>query len=258
MGRRITVTGRATPGTTVLVAGQDIARAGDDGRWEAEVELSPPAATIEASTASADARDVVRVKVRAPAKVAAPRPEPRPELEPEITAPPPAPQPERVVLVGDSLAEGIETLLPARLPGASVSVDADTGRPLADGMRIISGLDLRSQPTVLAVSLFTNDGPSEVDALESAVRTTVDAVAPDGCAVWATIVRPPLGGVSYDAVNARLLALDAELEDLIVVPWAETIAASPALLAPDGVHGTPDGYEARAALYAQAIESCGG
>ncbi len=118
-------------------------------------------------------------------------------------------------------------------------------------------MDLQSEPTVLAVSLFTNDDPSAVDALEEAVRTSVDAVAPDGCAVWATIVRPPLGGVSYRAANARLLALDAELEDLVVVPWAEQVAASPDLLAADGVHGTPAGYQARAALYAEAIRSCG-
>lgn len=255
---RVEVAGRARPGTTVLLDGgcsapgcQAIARAGEDGGWEGRLRLAPGEARIEAATTAGGARDSVTVRVRAPARatVAPPRPEP----EVEVTA---APAPERVVVVGDSLAVGIRPLLPGLLPGADVSVDARTGRPLADGMAIIAGMDLRSQPTALAVSLFTNDDPRNVDALEAAVRATVDAVGPQGCAVWATIVRPPYGGVSYDAANARLVALDAELDDLVVVPWAEQVAASPDLLAPDGVHGTPPGYQARAAMYAEAIASC--
>ena len=260
VGMRAAVAGEATPGTTVLLDGgcfesgcQAIARADRRGRWDAELRLAPGAATIEAATAAADERDTVRVTVRAPRR--RPAPAPRPEAEPDVTA---APRPDRVVVVGDSLAVGIEPLLPALLPGADVSVDALTSRPLAAGMDIIASMDLRSEPTALAVSLFTNDDPRNVDALEAAVRATVDAVAPDGCAIWATIVRPPYAGVSYRAANARLVALDAELEDLEVVPWAEQVAASPELLAGDGVHATPQGYQARAALYAEAIQACGG
>jgi hypothetical protein len=258
----VTVSGRATPGTTVLLDGgcfdqgcQALARASDRGRWRAALRVAAPRATIEAATAAGDARDTVRVEVQAPPRPAVVPPRPEPEPEPQRTA---APRPGRVVLVGDSLAVGIEDLLPALLPEAEVSVDALTGRPLADGMAIIARMDLRSQPTALAVSLFTNDDPRDVDALEAAVRTSVSAVAPDGCAVWATIVRPPYGGVSYRAANARLEALDAELPGLAVVPWAEQVAASPELLADDGVHATPQGYQARATLYAEAIRSCGG
>jgi len=36
------------------------------------------------------------------------------------------------------------------------------------------------------------------------------------------------------------------------------VAASPSLIAGDGVHGTPAGYEARAELYAAAIQACAG
>jgi hypothetical protein len=163
------------------------------------------------------------------------------------------------VLIGDSLAVGIRSLLPGLLRGYSVTANALTGRPLAAGMQIVANTDLRSQPTVLALSLFTNDDPRNVDALEAAVRSSVAAVGPDGCAVWATIARPPYGGVSYRAANARLASLEAELSPhLILVPWAETVSAEPGLLAGDGVHGSPAGYQARAALYAQAIQSCGG
>lgn len=246
-----TVEGRATPDVTVLLAGgcvrcQALARADGAGRWTARLRVRD--GVIEATTSSGDAGDSVRVKVRAPRARRRER-EPRVETEPEIATPTAVPRPERLVVVGDSLAVGIRPYLEADV------FDARTGRPLAEGMRVIRAADLSS--AVLAVSLFTNDDPRNVGALEAAVRETVAEV--DGCAVWATIARPPLNGVSYRAGNARLRALQAELAPkLIVVPWAETVAAQPALLTGDGVHPTPSGYEVRARLYEEAIASCGG
>ena len=262
-GDPVPVAGRAPAGTTVLLAAgcfkagcQAIARAGRDGRWRAELTVVPPKAVIEASTPSSGTLDSVRVRVAAPALKPGVRLPTAPESEPTAA---PRPVPERVHLVGDSLAVGIQDLLPGLLGGIPVTADALTGRPLAAGMAIISGLDLRSQPTALAVSLFTNDDPRNVEALEAAVRSTVAAVGSEGCAIWATIVRPPLNGVSYQAANGRLLALEAELAPrLVIVPWAEQVAADPALIASDHVHATPAGYQARAVLYAQAVQSCGG
>lgn len=272
VGQTTTVAGRATPGTTVLLSGgcaecQAIARADDKGRWETELRLAPPRATIEASTASAPARDTVTVTVRAPERkpVPPPRPERRPPAPPSS---PDAPQPvtplatlppvtgARVVVVGDSLAVGMKGLLGPLLPGGELDFDTRTGRPLAEGMEIIRETDLTTVPTVLAVSLFTNDGPEEVDALEAAVRESVAEVGASGCAVWATIVRPPMNGVTYDAANARLERLAAQISNLRLVDWAGRVAAAPDLLSDDGVHATPLGYQARASLYAEAIRSC--
>jgi lysophospholipase L1-like esterase len=116
-----------------------------------------------------------------------------------------------------------------------------------------------SPPAILAFSLFTNDGPRSTAALEAAVRAT--ASRPGACVVWATIVRPPLDGVSYDAANTllRRLANDRELAGgLQLVDWAAQVARSPSLVAGDGVHGTPTGYRVLARLYASAISSCAG
>jgi hypothetical protein len=113
-------------------------------------------------------------------------------------------------------------------------------------------------PPVLAVSLFTNDAPTSVTALEDAVRETIAMQSGHGCVIWATIVRPPVGGRSYDAANAALGRLaDANPTVMRLVPWAQQVAAHPAWLAGDGVHGTPAGYTARAQLYAAAARSCG-
>jgi hypothetical protein len=92
-----------------------------------------------------------------------------------------------LIMIGDSLAQGTEPLLPGLLSGWTVRTDARRGRPLAEGMGILRATSLGTDPVVLAFSLFTNDD-----------------------------------------------------------------------LAGDGVHATPDGYRARAALYAEAARSCAG
>ena len=130
-----------------------------------------------------------------------------------------------------------------------------TQAPLAEGMRVVRGLG--ETPPVLAVSLFTNDGPGSVAALESAVRETIAMQRGHGCVIWATIVRPAVGGQTYDKVNAalgRLAAADPSVMRL--VPWAQQVSSNPSWLASDGVHATPAGYAARAQLYAAAARSC--
>lgn len=161
-----------------------------------------------------------------------------------------------VYLIGDSLAQGIQPLMSRELAGRPLHIDAMRSRPMAAGMRIAQGVPKGS---ILAISLFTNDDPRSVAALDAAVRQSAAIVGPSGCVVWATIVRPPYAGVSYAAANARLQQL-ADTRGLgapmRIVPWAAAVASDPSLVGGDGVHGTPAGYATRAALYAQAIKSC--
>ena len=80
------------------------------------------------------------------------------------------------------------------------------------------------------------------------------------CVVWSTIVRPPVGGVSYDAANTTLrsLASGSLAGKLQLVDWATAVASHPSWVpGGDGVHASPEGYRNRAALYAQAIKNCG-
>jgi len=160
-----------------------------------------------------------------------------------------------VLVVGDSLAEGMADALPAALPGWRVRIDALTGRALVEGMRILAAEAV--PPAILAISLFTNDHPLNTRALEAAVRAT--ATRPGGCAVWATIVAPPFEGVSYDAANAllRRLAREPGLE-LELVDWSGAVARTPSLMSTDEVHASPAGYRARALMYAEAIRGCAG
>lgn len=158
-----------------------------------------------------------------------------------------------VLVVGDSLADEMAPHLPAALPGWRLRIDAEWGRPLRDGMRVLA--EQTALPAILAISLFTNDHPRNTSDLEVAVRAT--ASRRGGCAVWATIVAPPYEGVSHDGANAllRRLARDPALE-LELVDWARAVERAPSLMSDDEVHASPPGYRARAHMYADAIRAC--
>jgi hypothetical protein len=163
-----------------------------------------------------------------------------------------------VVVIGDSLAVGMAPALQGLLAGRAVLVDARIGRPLDEGMSVLAGSD--PPRASFAYSLFTNDDPIRIEELDQAVRSSVAALGPHGCAVWATIVRPKVGGRTYARVNARLraLALDPALSGrLLIADWAQAVRGHrKAWLTKDGIHGTAAGYLARAQLYADALSAC--
>jgi hypothetical protein len=251
--------------------------ADERGRWRVGVRLDAPAGDPEVRiTAYYRGSPLVGPNDEVGVRLAAPRRERAggdrgpagaggrgpggPPVPPESLDPPaggPAGSgPRALTLVGDSLAVGIEDLLPGLLPGWRVNADALTTRPLDAGMGVLARMRV-PRGSVIAISLFTNDDPSRTAALEAAVRETVRRAGPGGCAVWATIARPPFAGRSYAGANALLRRLDADLgRRLTVIPWAEN-AARAGWLAADRVHATPEGYRRRAELYAEAARSCG-
>ena len=165
-----------------------------------------------------------------------------------------------LVMIGDSLAEGTEPYLGGLLNGWKVATDARVGRPLAEGMSILGRTQLPGGPLILAFSLFTNDSPRNV------------AGARRGGAHERPARRLGLRDLGHDRAAAagrrelrgrepgpRQLERDPSLGGrLLVVPWAETVAANPGLVGTDGVHATQVGYQTRAQLYAQAVSACGG
>jgi hypothetical protein len=244
------------------------ATAGEDGSWAVPMTLTTTRAarfvTIDASSQARVASTgsaVTTVELLAPGASRRAAGSSSRAARPPASPPPPPPAPRAqalphdVLVIGDSLAIGMDDAMRAALPGWRVRTEAKISRPLATGMSILAAEP--DVPAIVAFSLFTNDDPSATAALERAVRAT--ASRQGGCAVWATIVRPPYNGVSYDAANRVLagLASDPQLR-LRLVDWAGLVAESPSFVAGDGVHGTPDGYRARGELYAQAIRECAG
>ncbi|MBA3329135.1 MAG: hypothetical protein H0T43_12625 [Solirubrobacterales bacterium] len=262
------VAGTAHPGGRVAVdAGctspgcAAIARVDRRGRWRARVELradsDSPFTRITATSGDRVAVALVRIQrptARRRRLTAGP---PLVDLPPRDApaVPPPSPRRRTLVMIGDSLAVGTKPYLASLLPGWTVEIDAQEDRTLASGMRRLAKLATR--PTVLAFSLFTNDGPQDLAPLEAALRRTAEHQRGRGCAIWATIRRPPVNGVSYARANALLRRAAAEEPGTLrLADWSAESEQHREWLAGDHVHATATGYAGRAALYADAARAC--
>jgi hypothetical protein len=250
----VALSGRAPAGTNVPISatcrGFDctaVTFAGRDGRWSTRVQLMARKGHQRVTVNVAG----VPLRLTLSKRIA-------PAFSAPLAPPTALGGGDSVVVIGDSLAIGMAPDLQALLPGRPVLVDARIGRPLDEGMAVLAGADPPRASFVY--SLFTNDDPIRIEQLDQAVRSSVGSLGPHGCAVWATIVRPKVGGRSYGSVNARLraLALDPALSGrLLIADWAQSVRGHrKAWLAKDGVHGTTAGYLARAQLYADALAGC--
>jgi hypothetical protein len=242
-----TVRGRAAKGAQVEVSARCSLRpcvttvtANRKGRWRARLHLIvPPQRRLLFVRAAYPGTEgaTEHLKLAAPVPAAAGAPE--------------------LTVIGDSLAQGFSPFLPELLPGWRVTVDAARSRFLLEGMSILATMRKPARrPVVAAFSLFTNDDPSRAAELAAWARQSLASLPPGSCALWATIARPKVNGVSYAEAN-RLLEEVAEQEPrLIVVPWAETVRSHRRWLREDRVHATTEGYRARAELYAEAARAC--
>jgi cell wall-associated NlpC family hydrolase len=159
--------------------------------------------------------------------------------------------PVETVVVGDSLAVGMRDALGDELDGWQLSFDAQTGRDLAQGEKLLP--DPAAGDRVVALSLGSNDGATGTRALREVNEKALRAAGPGGCVVWATIhvAGAPVGELN-DEIRARARA-DTRVR---VVDWAAHVRDHPGHLAGDGTHATGAGYAARARLYADVIREC--
>jgi lysophospholipase L1-like esterase len=163
---------------------------------------------------------------------------------------------ERSLLVnGDSLADGTRPYVPGELPGWRVRQSTKVSRHAAEGDDVMRRYG-RSLPRVIHVSLGTNDDPSQTAAFRAAVGDVMDVAGEDRCVVWANIVRPPYGGVSYRGYNGVLRREDERRDNLLVLNWVRMVRRRPEWLADDGVHVSAAGYRARARAVARQVRRC--
>jgi lysophospholipase L1-like esterase len=165
------------------------------------------------------------------------------------TGPPPR---SSVSLVGDSLNVGVEPFLQGALPGWTMHADDEIGRPTSDGLERLRAEQSTLAPYVV-ISLGTNDPQDAVTDFEHAAEKALALAGPHRCIVWLTIHRD---GMAYEPFNAVLRDLAAENHNLRVVEWARMAEQHPSYLAPDEIHGSPEGYAARAKAIVAAMRSC--
>ena len=157
----------------------------------------------------------------------------------------------RVTLVGDSLNVGMEPYLGDRLDGWTILVDDAVGRSGQQGLAELRALDGALAPVVV-VSLGTNDVQTDVAGFRDLVEGVIAQAGPRRCVVWSTVWR---GGpnLAFDGVLRDAARRHRNLE---VADWAGLVGGSPELLAPDGVHATPEGYARKAEQVARIVERC--
>ena len=158
-----------------------------------------------------------------------------------------------VLVVGDSLGEGTAPYLKQQLPGTTIHSEVQTSETSAAGLEVLKSA-ISPGDAVVVFALGTNDDPSAQSAYAGTLAQAA-AIADGRCLIVPTIVRPPVGGVSYDGLNDTIRHLAATNFNIEVVDWAREISANPRLLV-DGVHVTAEGYAFRASLIAQAVDSC--
>ena len=105
----------------------------------------------------------------------------------------------------------------------------------------------------VVISLGTNDPRGSAAAFAQDVERALDVAGRGRCLVWATIWRD---GGPDEELNAVLRAAAAAHAELRLLEWDAMLADHPEWLAPDGLHGSPEGYAARAVEAARLVREC--
>lgn len=162
----------------------------------------------------------------------------------------------RCLLLGDSLMVGSAPYIRQLRPKWTYYEDAVIGRSIEKGVDAARDAIPRFGPHVILVSLGTNNGPSEFDAFVAAINSIRKFAGLDAYMSWATIHRLYNGQDPYAQWNTHLKKRNA-FRKFEMTDWAKLAKDNPAVLAPDRVHATPDGYRQRARLYVEAASRMG-
>ena len=169
-----------------------------------------------------------------------------PALRPAVAHADPA----QVLIVGDSLAVGMQPFLGEMITDREVTFDVKAGRTTPQGLLALRFGLQRYAPQSIVVSLGTNDG-SNARIFADRVRRTLLEVPPLACIVWPAITRPPRKG-AYKALNRVLREAARSDPRLTILNWDRMVEKGTVALR-DGVHPDDDGYRFRAWVTAAAV-----
>jgi lysophospholipase L1-like esterase len=159
-------------------------------------------------------------------------------------------RPDTVLVVGDSLAVGLQPYLAPLVAPRGVVWDVTGGRTTPEGLVRLRA-ELRAlTPRAVLVSLGTNDGPSPA-RFRDRIRRALRAIPSHTCVLWADIHRPRRKG-PYRPLNS-VLAREARRDPrLVIVRWSRAITRHEVHLR-DGIHPDTAGFDYRSRLFARAL-----
>jgi lysophospholipase L1-like esterase len=126
---------------------------------------------------------------------------------------------------------------------------------VTEGPHILHGYG-RHLPRVVFVNLGTNGDPRAVGTFVHSIRRIMRIAGPKRCVVWASIVRPPVAGASYQRLNRALAEQADRRRNLIMFRWVRLAHRHRSWFGPDHVHPTATGYRVRAKAMARDIRTC--
>jgi len=150
-----------------------------------------------------------------------------------------------VLLLGDSLAVGIQYYVDAGLGERVLTMDAAEGRGSATSVSLLSSY-AETSPPVWIVSLGTNDNPEE---FEAQARSIMELAGSDRCVLWFDVWREG----TDESINATLTELAGKNPTLHLIPWHETSSLHTDWFSGADVHPSSDGYAVRGQMAVDAV-----
>jgi hypothetical protein len=203
--------------------------------------LEAPSTAVSASAPTVTSEPVAALVVTTP---------PVPATQPAVSAPSmygvplrgsggPS-EPVKLRVIGDSLTVGARATWERIKPPVAtvVSVDARSGRPTREGVRILRDHPLNAGET-LVFALGTNDS-NRYEAFKALIDEVMAEAGPTNLVVWPTVWRK---GPSSE-INRALWDAMKRYQNLRVLEWTAELTAHPEYLASDNVHYGRTGYEA--------------
>lgn len=151
------------------------------------------------------------------------------------------------LLIGDSLAVGIAQPLAELMPDRELVVEAAEGRNTPTSVALVTD-HVDYTPSIWVVSLGTNDYAEE---FPDQARQLLDLAGDGRCVVWFDVHRP-----GYDEpIDETLQQLATTHPNVHLIPWDRIADAHPEWFLVDEIHPDGEGYQRRAQLAAQAVQS---
>jgi lysophospholipase L1-like esterase len=160
-----------------------------------------------------------------------------------------------LLVVGDSLTVGTRPYLHHWLGRWHIHTIVSISKQVTEGPPTLRAFGSRL-PRVIFVNLGTNGDPRAVSLFRRQIVRTMHIAGPRRCVVWASIVRPPVAGASYQRLNAVLADEARGRRNLILFRWVRLARRHPSWFGPDHVHVTASGYRVRARAMARQIRAC--
>jgi hypothetical protein len=165
--------------------------------------------------------------------------------------------PQRLFVIGDSLAYDNSRYLRQALPRWKIEEDYSVARSSRDTARDLA-VRARAHPRlapVIHVSSGTGDDPAFPERLRRSIRRVMRVAGDHRCVIWANIWRLRLEQPTFDTLNRVLAEEDAARANLRVIDWHAMVEAHRDWLV-DPVHVNAEGNRARADALAHEARAC--